>query len=308
VTDSGRLPPELPDEASGEENSADMGGSADLAHLPGAVPDADLRALAPSARRVTAAGRAAQIEADRKMVACAAAENFDGPGTKKLLLAAFEYATPVVGSLVGTGRIFGACSRLGRPVKRRPGDSLWTEDDRVFMTERCVDTGIFGLFYEYGLRKGSWDAGRGTALTTYAVNACVLCFPPVYRKWWQGRELEHAFGDFTVDLPVRLQVDQFQPDPAERVANRLDAERLLMQMPGPVRTGLWLRGMEDETQADAALLVGLSVKALESRIGRARKKLGLPPASLRESGQDRGLPAGPEGDLDAQEGNRDREG
>ena len=143
MTDSGWLGPELPDKGSGERDDVALISSASfdpvhLAQQPGGALDEILRAKAPGALRDTAEERAARIESDRRMVACMAAENFAGPNTKKLLRAAYEYAFPVVGSLIGTRRIFGECVRLGRPVKRQPGDEQWTEDDHAFLTETCV--------------------------------------------------------------------------------------------------------------------------------------------------------------------------
>ena len=250
--------------------------------------------------------RAAQIEIDRRLVARAAAENFDGPNTKKLLFAAFEYAHPVVGRLIGTGRIFAECARLGRPVERQPGDEVWTEEDRTFLTDSCVDMGILHLFHKYGLKKGRWDPRHGTALTTYGVNACSLCFKSIYQKWWRGRVLERSFGDLAVDLPPHIQVDRHQPDPAEQAVNRVEAERLLRQFSEPARTALWLRSIENATQAEAASYVGLTEKALERRIGRAREKLGLsqipPPKGKHEAVHN----PEPEPGLDAQEGDCER--
>ena len=126
-----------------------------------------------------------------------------------------------------------------------------------------------------------------------------MSFPSIYTKWWRGRVLERSFGDLAVDLPPHVQVDLHQPDPAERVVNRLDAERLLLQMPEPARTALWLRGMQDATQAEAASFVGLTEKALESHIGRAREKLGLATASPPKADQDLTPRSQPEAELDA---------
>lgn len=312
MASSGRLDPEPPDDGSTERDhlvplNPALFDSADLAQQPDAALHAILHTIAPDARRDTAEARAAQIEIDRRIVVRLAAENFDGPNTKKLLMAAFEYASPVVGYLIGTGRIFGECARLGRPVKRQPGDELWTDDDRAFLTESCVDMGIFHLFHEHGLKKGRWDPRRGTALTTYGVNACSLCFPSIYQKWWRGRVLERSFGDLEIDLPPHVQVDRHQPDPAERVADRIDAEQLLMQFPEPARAALWLRGMENATQAEAAAFVGLTEKALEGRIGRTREKLGLAHASQPKTEPAPALTTPePEAELDAQEGDCDR--
>jgi hypothetical protein len=311
MTDSGRLGPEPHDEGCDERGYAALIDSTlldsiDLAQQPDEALEAVLDEMAPRARRDTAEMRAAQIEADRRIVARLAMENFAGPRTKKLLWNAYDYARPVTGYLIGTGRIFGECARLSRPVKRQPGDEVWTDDDRAFLTETCADTGIFHVFLEHGLKRGRWDPARGTALNTYAVNACTLCFPAIYQKWHRGRVLERSFGDLAIDLPVHLQVNQHQPDPAERAANWVDAERLLLEIPNPARAGLWLRGIQGATQAEAAALLGLTEKQLEREIGQARENLGLTRSRSARTNQDRAPAPQPEAELDAQEGDRDR--
>jgi hypothetical protein len=311
MTDAGRLGPEPPGMGSDEPDYVALADSAlfdsvDLARQPDEVLDAVLREMAPGTRRDSAEARVAQIEVDRRIVARMAAENFAGPATTKLLLAAHEYAYSVTGYLIGAGRIFGECARLGRPVKRQPGDDVWTKDDRAFLTETCVDKGIFHVFLEHGLKKGRWDPRRRTALTTYAVNACSLCFPAIYQKWWRGRILERSFGDLAVDLPDYLQVNLHQPDPAEQAANRVDAERLMMQIPEPARTGLWLRAAHGATQAEAAAAVGLTGKQLERKIGQARENLGLTRSRPPKTDQGRAPAPEPEAELNAQEGDRDQ--
>jgi hypothetical protein len=277
MTQSGQVDPD-PD-GSGELDCTELPGPAVLDAVDLGQPDTEfdalLREITPGARLDTPKARAAQIEVDRRIVARVEAENFDGPNTKKLLLHAFDYATPVMGYLIGTGRIYGQCKRLRRPVRRQPGDGAWTQEDCHFLTEACVDAGIFHVFPEHGLKKGRWDPQRGTSLATYAVNACILCFSSVYQKWWRGRVLERSFGDLATDIPQYLQADMRQPDPADRVVNRIEAERLLLEIPEPARTALWLRGVDGATQAEAASYVGMSEKALESRIGRVRVRLGL---------------------------------
>lgn len=196
-------------------------------------------------------------------------------------------------------------NRLRRTVRRQPGDDRWTAEDCAFLAEASVDAGIFHVFHEYGLRQGRWDPVGGASLATYGVNACVLCFPPVYQKWWRGRVLERSFGDLAADLPARFQVDARQPDPVDLVADRMEVEHLMRQIPEPARTALWARGVEGATQAEAARLVGMTEKALEGRIGRARTNLGL---SGRDGPPRAGQPAAPrpEPELEAKEGDRDR--
>jgi DNA-directed RNA polymerase specialized sigma24 family protein len=133
-----------------------------------------------------------------------------------------------------------------------------------------------------------------------------LCFPAIYQKWWRGRVLERSFGDLAADLPNYAQVSLHQPDPADEAANRVDAERLLMQIPEPARTGLWLRGVHGATQAEAAAAVGLTSKQLERRIGQARENLGLTRSRPPKPDRDRAAAPEPEAELDDQEGDRDR--
>jgi hypothetical protein len=126
VTDSGRLGPEPPDEGSDELDYVALINSAlldsvDLAQQPDEALDAILREMAPGGRRDTVAARAAQIEIDRRIVMRVRAEDCSGPNTTKLLLTAHQYAHPVVGYLIGTGRIFSECARLHRPVKTPAG-------------------------------------------------------------------------------------------------------------------------------------------------------------------------------------------
>ena len=231
---SGRVQPEPADDGSCGEGGVAVPGlePPDMADLTGqAILDTDLRQIAPGARPDTRVARAAQIERDREIVARLAAEGFEGPLTNKLLLATYEYATPVVSFLIGTGKIFASCVRLRRTVRRQPGDDRWTAEDCAFLAEASVDAGIFHVFHEYGLRQGRWDPAGGASLATYGVNACVLCFPPVYQKWWRGRVLERSFGDLAADLPAGFQVDARQPDPADLVADRMEVEHLMRQIP-----------------------------------------------------------------------------
>lgn len=307
MTESGQLGPE-PHDGSGEHGFGDLLDSVSEAQQRDEALDAILSEVAPDAPWDTGGARAARIEIDRMLVERAAAEGFRGPATRELLLAAYEYSQPVVGFLIGTGRIFGESSRLGRPVRRHPEDVQWTAEDRALLIQDCVHTGIFDVFYEYGLKKGRWDPDRRTALTTYAVNACSLAFSSVYREWCRARVLERCSADPEGDFPARLQADQRQQDPAEQAADRVDAERLLQQIPPPARKALLLRGMQDATQAEAAALVGLTEKALESQIGRARKKLGLTRNGPPRTRPSHSPLSRPEAGIAAQEGDRDQEG
>lgn len=88
-------------------------------------------------------------------------------------------------------------------------------------------------------------------------------------------------------LADRVQASLQLADPAEQAINRVDAERLLRRIDDQAaRNGLWMRGVEGDTQAQAASRLGLTGKALERRISKARGSLGLT-RKAQESDRDR---------------------
>jgi Sigma-70, region 4 len=279
MAETGRLAPEPPDDSSSWESWLSYTSSP--LERPGQTHRLDeeleeiLRQIAPGSRPDSAWTRDAQIDLERRLVAHAKAESFDGPKTNKLLWYVFDYAYPVTRFLIGTEQIFKRCRQLGRPVRRQADDRYWSEEDRDFLTEASVDLGVFYVLREHGLKNARWDPRYGTTLRTYGANACSLCFPSTYRQWWRGRVLENGFADLADDLPDWVQVDRRLPDPGDRAANWDEAAYWMQQMSQPVREALWLRGVEGMTQAEAAAAIGLTEKALEDRLGRTRKQLGL---------------------------------
>lgn len=107
---SGWCPPGAPED--GDTLAGDAADDGALAQQPDAELDAVLRALAPDSLP-GGADRLARLEADRRLVERLRREDGTGAGAGKLLMAVYEYAHPVMSSLIGSGRIFRQCSRLG---------------------------------------------------------------------------------------------------------------------------------------------------------------------------------------------------
>lgn len=235
--------------------------------------EALLEVLAPGYRRHSEQQRAQQRAKDVKIVERLRAQDFKGPNSDMFHLWLRDYSIRVITVLISTGGIFARCAKLGRHVAK-PDDYEWmlTRDVCEQLTAACVDKGL-EVFHEHALRRGGWRPDGKASLSTYAVNQCVREFPPPFRHWLRRRLLSASFLD-AAGVPERA-IDHGQPDPADVVANRSEAEWLLAKFPEPERTALRLRAEEGLTQEEAAARVGLTAKALESRIGRARSRLGL---------------------------------
>lgn len=256
-------------------------------HFLALVPDEHLEqvlaSLAPGARRDAPEVRAARIELDRRLVERIAAQGFKGRDYEKLVERVYQYSYPIVHHLITTGQIFAQAKRLQRPIRRHEGDYHWTGEDCAWLAERSVDEGVLNVFCQVGLKQARWDHTRGTALSTYGVNASVRSFPRVYQQWWRSHQLEDKVSTLQADgLPFTALVDPTQPDPAEHAVTRIEAKRLLSQLPQPLRRALWLRAVDDLGQAAAAAATGMTEKAMESQLTRARKRMGLIPRKPTE--------------------------
>ncbi|MFD0391806.1 RNA polymerase sigma factor [Streptomyces nogalater] len=154
----------------------------------------------------------------------------------------------------------------------------WAYEDR---TQVVTDTVLKGstLFREHGLVRGKWSPDGGASLTTYFVGAAVLAFRPVYIRWYKAHhlgqaELDHHTADTDDVLYAQHDIpDQRATDPAHAAATRDHINRMRPLLPDEqLREALaWVT--LGYTHAEAAAKVGLTPKALERRLARARTKV-----------------------------------
>lgn len=117
---------------------------------------------------------------------------------------------------------------------------------------------------------GRYDASRPMAawLATIALNKC--------RDFARRRALRRFFfGAKPIDDFAEL-VAATDPDQAIAAEQRQEAARLraaIAMLPAALREPLLLCTVEEMRQSDAAALLGISTKAVETRIRRARAKL-----------------------------------
>jgi DNA-directed RNA polymerase specialized sigma24 family protein len=156
------------------------------------------------------------------------------------------------------------------------GAAGWTKDDRYQVATETVIAGM-ELFRERGLVQGQWNPQGGASLTTYAVGASVRSFRPAYLAWFRSEQTGQAELDTgprgVGDEPQRDIPDQRATDPYYAAATNDELARILPHITDPqVREGLGWRAL-GYTQAEAAGRIGLTEKALERRISRARTRI-----------------------------------
>ncbi|WP_079171243.1 MULTISPECIES: sigma-70 family RNA polymerase sigma factor [unclassified Streptomyces] len=239
-----------------------------------------------------AAARAQRREADAALVAYLRRKGFTGPQYRAFIAELMDYGWRTLSGWSASGHIFERTARMGRPVPEPLLPTAWDYEDR---TQVVTDTIVKGtaLFREHGLVRGKWSPDGGAGLTTYFVGAGILAFRPVYIRWSRAHrlgqaELEHRSADTDDVLYAQRDIpDQRAVNPEHAAATFDSISRIRPLLPDEqLREALgWVT--LGYTHAEAAVKVGLTPKALERRLARARTKVsagGLHQVRLGEGG------------------------
>lgn len=107
-------------------------------------------------------------------------------------------------------------------------------------------------------------------LRSIAVNKC--------RDWSRRRAVRRVIrGVMGLDAPEVATVGEDVPTPEARLDDRrrlAGLRRVLTDLPASLKAPLLLATLEGRSHAEIAVILGITTKAVETRIARARRKLG----------------------------------
>lgn len=243
---------------------------------PGLQPAISIHELAEFAN-TKAAQRLAQLEADTTLMFRLSTEGFEGESWREVYQALIDYGFSVMRAWIVTGLIFTKMAEKGRKVAPPPPRGI-PRDDAIELAYDTVADAVVD-FRDRVLMKGRWDPSKGANLTTFFIGNCLLFqFPNLYRDWrkQQLRSVRSVSVDGDEDHPaIHLPATD---DPAHEVMAADTTRRVIAETLGPIRGEtnkaiLRLRG-EGFGIDEIAETLGLEYEAVESRIYRARQKLG----------------------------------
>lgn len=108
-----------------------------------------------------------------------------------------------------------------------------------------------------------------TWLRSIAINKC--------RDWGRRRHVRRVVrGVMGLDAPEATQVGDDTPDAETQVADQRRLDRVahaITDLPDGLKSPLLLSALEGRSHAEIASIMGLSTKAVELRVARARRKL-----------------------------------
>lgn len=185
-----------------------------------------------------------------------------GPQWHEFLRGLFENGLKIVIGLVRSGAMFTRCDRHGHRLRQQ----VIPADEAEELASEAVFEG-FMYFREQGLLGKQWSAEHGQPLQEYFVNACVLAFPNVYRRWqtrmntWRDVDL--------MDSLVGLDHVLTAETPEDAVLAQQAANAVFAELSEDSRKLLFLQD-QGYSHAEIADLTRLTPRAVEARLRRAR--------------------------------------
>jgi RNA polymerase sigma-70 factor (ECF subfamily) len=169
------------------------------------------------------------------------------------------------------GRLMQATkSDLYRFVRRYVGDAEETYD---LMQETYAAAWL-------AIRRYDPERSFETWLRAIAINKC--------RDWSRRRRVRRwLFGALDLDTPQAMAAPDPAPDAFDDLAAAQTLSRLnraIADLPPQLKEPLLLTAIEARSQAETAALLGVSVKTIETRVARARRRLAqaLGPRDVRD--------------------------
>lgn len=198
---------------------------------------------------------------------------YTGPKYDRFANALAAYGFQVIRSWIRTGLILQRCREkgLGLYLPRGATPELTEEDIEDITQETLVKA--LRAFKDEVLVPGVWDHTKGATLKTYFIGQCLIRFANVYRTA-VGRLGRQRLAEF--HLPTEGALDNLKgttPDPEMTQIRRSEIRRAARQIKSPVTREILFLLSQGHTQAEVAEMLGLTIKAVESRLLRHRNDL-----------------------------------
>lgn len=230
------------------------------------------------ADRDRAAERVHRLAGDRELAVALRANGYRGRDYELFANEIAKYGWAVIRGWIYRGQIRGEVKRKGfGALEPDPRPGAMIEDAESLADETVVLA--LSAFRDKVLVPGKWDPAKGASLRTFFVGQCLLQFSNVYKRW--RREELRSYAEPQAP-PSTDWADEFEADPSTTVAP--DASEMahvkdeLRRAFGSikderVRSAFYLSVTHGFTHAEIGEKLGMTAKAVESAIARARQQV-----------------------------------
>jgi hypothetical protein len=229
------------------------------------VPDSWLR----DEENQNQADRLDRLNADYEWVNDLALAGFEGNQWDYFVNELARYGIGVIGGWMRSGLIWRRCQDRGLgglfPMARP-----FTTDEIAEITGETVAKALYHFRVDV-LMKKKWDYRRGATLRTYFVGQCLIRYANVYRRWL-GNEDRHAYQDMVGKEEKKLGMSSLHSAPDRRAADRVIALEAMTAIKDPRVKKAMLMTEAGWTQAEIAIELGASVRAVERMLANQRDR------------------------------------
>ena len=203
-------------------------------------------------------------------------DGFEGETWKEVAAALVDYGFQVMRAWVVTGEVFRRMREKGRAYSDPPSGGI-PRDEALVLAQDTVADAIVD-FRDRVLRQGIWNPSKGANLTTFFIGNCLLFqFPKLYRSWRRDYERARRQETNLSDAGFPVPETPAKEDPAHKVVTDDHTRRTLEDTLGSIRnhTNKAIVVLDGEGYGidEIAETLGLSYKAVEARLYRARKQI-----------------------------------
>lgn len=239
---------------------------------------AKAQAWLADADRDRAEDRVDRLAGDRELAAALRAEGYRGRNYDLFANEIAKYGWAVIRGWIFKGQIRSEVKRKGfGALEPEPRIGSMLEDAESLADETVVLALI--AFRDKVLVPGKWDPTKGASLRTFFVGQCLLQFSNVYKRW--RREELRSYAEPQAP-PTAAWVDDFEESPSTPVApDASEAAQAKDELRGAfgrikderVRSAFYLSVTHGFTHAEIGEKLGMTAKAVESSIARARQQV-----------------------------------
>ncbi|PVW02984.1 RNA polymerase sigma factor [Microbacterium sp. Gd 4-13] len=220
-----------------------------------------------------------RLAGDRDLAAALQASGYRGRNYELFANEIAKYGWAVIRAWIYKGQIRGEVKRKGfGALEPEPRHGSMIEDAESLADETVV-LALSG-FRDKVLVPGKWDPSKGASLRTFFVGQCLLQFSNVYKRW--RREELRSYAEPQAPPPAAAWADDFEespstpaaPDASEAAHIKDELRRAFGSIKDErVRSAFYLSVTHGFTHAEIGEKLGMTAKAVESAIARARQQV-----------------------------------
>lgn len=210
-----------------------------------------------------------RLQGDVELVTSLALAGYEGPDYEYFANELAKYGYAVMKGWIATKIIFERCREKGFGLAIL--DRQFTQEEIEGLANFTVAMAL-NYFRTKVLMKRRWDPTKGASLRTFFVGQCIFQFPNIYREWLLEVKADwrHGFTDDVAEMDFHT---DHAPAVDRRVIASIVSSQAMAEINDPrVRKAMYMTAA-GHPQADIARVLGVSTKAVERMLARAREML-----------------------------------